>query len=161
MDEDFYNGTELNYYSGPCLNTNNSESLNNAGIVINKLSILVYCLWTPIIILLGIIGNIFSIVVLKRQFAKENMYYFQFIIMIVEVLTLFGLCSNSVFYPFLFQSTPGPNFVKYNYVLSSFISIQIVINNMLANSLILIITATSLDRLQVIQKASQSFIMHH
>lgn len=148
MVESIPNATELRYFSGPCLKTNNSEILNSAG-SISKENIFAYCIWSPIVTVTGIFGNLFSIAVLKKQFEKEQMYYFQLIIMTVEILTSFGMLLSGMAYPYLFASTVGPNWVKYNFTFAAYICYQIVINNMLVTSLLLLITMTNMDRLQV------------
>lgn len=151
MGELFQNSSaeDLIYYSGHCLNSSDISTLNNGGPILNKLHIFVYLIWSPIINLTGFVGNTFCAIVLKRQFEKEEMYYFQLTIIIVEALNSLADFSTSFLYPFLFHSTAGPNFVKYSFLLSNYICIQTVMSNMFENTLILLITATNLDRLQV------------
>lgn len=149
MGNILFNATEMRYTTGPCLNSSYSQALANAGTVGNYLYIFAYCNWSPIITMMGIVGNLFSIFILKKQFAKEQMYYFQLIIMIVEVLASLGLFLNGLFFPFLLYSTAGPNWVKYSLFLSNYVCIQTVLNNMLLTTLVLLVTVTNVDRLQV------------
>lgn len=160
MTENFNDSSlELTYMSGRCLNTSDKEALKNSGIILSNLNIFVYLIWMPTISVTGVVGNTFSAIVLKKQFAKEEMYYFQLLIVFAEALTSFINCLIGIFYPFLFNSTPGPNFVKYNFIWASFICVLTAASNMFENSLILLITATNLDRLQVIQLYNNFFVV--
>lgn len=143
------NSTSSNKISNFCLDTNDFEILKTSGIISNKWVIVVYFIWYPLICGLGIFGNLFSIIVLRKQFEFERIYYSQLLIMINDFIQCLFSLIFGIINPFLFNATRGPNWIKYNYSLSKYGSMQVVFLNIIATNLMVLIVASNLDRLQV------------
>lgn len=133
----------------PCLNCSDPYTLKSAGIVTNKYAIFVYFVWTPIVCTIGIFGNFLSIIILKRQFKNEQMYYMQLLTMICDlIMSIFSLVY-AILMPWLIIATPGPNWVKSSFGFSMSAILEVILVNIVTTTGMLIILATNLDRLQV------------
>lgn len=147
MIQNFSSSNETNDI---CLLWKNPDIVANAGNIKDDDIIILYFVYFPLVLIIGIFGNSFSIAAMFKYFSKENIYYLQLLIMISDFIICIFYVPYCVVIPFLFTSHSGPNWVKRNFVITWF-GVNLVsplINSFLTCSIVLVAIA-SLDRLQV------------